>query len=787
MRKALGWRTIAIITTALTAVPAYAQEAVPAAPTEATDSEQQSAQQQQDAQRANSGTDIVVTARRREERLQDVPIAVTAITPDSLERQNIVDVSQLSTQAPSLTITPGAGAGKSTPTFGIRGQSQQELTILADPSVSLYIGDVVAPRSQGANGAMFDLASVQVLKGPQGTLFGRNSTGGIVQLIPNTPSSDFEGSVAVTVGNLGTLNTQAVVNVPLTDTLAARVAIATNRDDGYLYDALRQENVNHTDNQAMRFSVRWNPGNFTNTTIVDVYHANEGGTGGFIQFVNPNGVFNSPAARAARNYPTLQEMLAEQQQRGQFETASGTPTFTKIDTVTAANTSELKLSDSITAKNIFGYRHVKSHTYEDTDGLPIPLLEIERIFDQEQYSNEFQILGDTGALNWIAGAYYFRETGSDQGASVTGAVNPGPLKPASIFAYPAWANTFVTARNTSWAIFAQGTLQLLDGLSVTAGVRQNWDERTAVVRNRTQNACRFTVDTDGNPATPEVNPGLAGCALPLSTNYSEPTYNVSLDYKFAPNKLIYVAHRRGYRTGGFGARAATEAGLRRTFEPETVNDIELGVKADWNFGSEAFLRTNLAVYTSDYRNIQRLLQDNTVIPVTTVTANAQKARIRGAEFEFLFRPIREFEFSGFWSHTDAKFIEFIDPNGVDLSATRFARAPKNVYSFTGRVMPQVSPELADEASMGFTFFHTDGFVNNDSAAATQFNEAYSLVNFNADLRNVAGTRASVGIFVNNLLNEKYSFGLLDVFSSLGFSSKTPGEPRTYGMRLKYDF
>lgn len=366
MRHAFSWRTIAVITTALTAVPAHAQEvAPPAASTAAPEAEQEQA-----APRADAGTDIVVTARRREERLQDVPIAVTAITPNVLERQNLVDVTQLNTQSPSLTITPGAGAGKSTPTFGIRGQSQQELTILADPSVSLYIGDIVAPRSQGANGGLFDLASVQVLKGPQGTLFGRNSTGGIVQLIPNTPSQEFEGSVAVTVGNLGTINTQAVVNVPLTDTLAARVAIATNRDDGFIYDTIRERNINYTDNQAMRFSLRWNPGNFTNTTIVDLFHANEGGTGGFIQFVNPNGVFNSPAARAARNYPTLEAMLAEQQQRGQFETASGTPSYSKVDTVTVANTSELQLTDSITAKNIFGYRNVDSHSYEDTDGLP---------------------------------------------------------------------------------------------------------------------------------------------------------------------------------------------------------------------------------------------------------------------------------------------------------------------------------------------------------------------------------------------------------------------------------
>jgi iron complex outermembrane receptor protein len=774
----MNWRSLACVTTAMCSLPAVALAQTPAAPT------------QPQAQAASSVDDIVVTARRREERLQDVPLAVTAVSPELLERQNITSVSGLRTTAPSLVIVPGAGANKSTPTFAIRGQSQQELTILADPSVSLYIGDIVAPRSQGSNGSLFDLASVQVLKGPQGTLFGRNSTGGIVQLTPNLPTQDFGGSFAVTYGNFGTLNTEAVLNMPLSDSLAARVAIVNNTDDGYLYDVHLGRNVNYTDNQAIRASLRWTPSDtLSNTLVLDAFHSNEGGAGSFIRAINPNGVFNSAPARAARNYPTLESMLADQQARGPRQTASGTPSFSKVDTLTIANTTQWELNDSVSFKNIFGYRKVDSHSYEDTDGLPIPLLEIERIFEQEQFTNEFQAFGETGNLNWIAGAYYFNETGSDQGASVTGAVDFGNVQPTSVFAYPSWANTFVTADNTSYAIFAQGTYKFdaVPGLSLTAGIRQNWDERTAVVRNQTGTACRFSVDHDGNPATPEVVPTLANCALPLSVDYSEPTWNVSLDYQFGDSKLIYVAHRHGYRTGGFGARAVTEAGLRRTFQPEIVDDIEVGVKADWRFDNGAFLRTNLAVYNSDYSDIQRLLQDNTVIPVTTVTTNAESATIRGAEFEFLFRPVSSFELSGFWSYTDAKFEKFIDPNGVDLSNTGFSRAPKNVYSVTARYTADIPQEIGSELSFGVSYFHTDDFVDNDSAQPTQVTYGYELVNLNMDWRNVYGTDVTLGAYVNNVFDEEYDFGMLDVFSSLGFSSRTPGDPRTYGVRLKYEF
>jgi len=779
-----NWRVLACATTALCGAPAiaFAQDA-PAAPAQTAPAAQPA------AQTVTTVDDIIVTARRREERLQDVPLAVTAIPPKALERANITNVSGLRTQAPALIIVPGAGANKSTPTFAIRGQSQQELTILADPSVSLYIGDIVAPRSQGANGGLFDLASVQVLKGPQGTLFGRNSTGGIVQLIPNAPTHEAGGSVGVTVGNFGTLNTEAVVNMPLGDKLAARLAVVSNKDDGYLYDVLLGRNVNFTDNQALRFSLKWDPNDaLTNTLVVDAYHSNEGGAGSYVRAINPNGVFNSAPARTPRNYPTLQQMLADQQARGTLKTASGTPSFSKVETLTLANSTVYDLGDHISVKNIVGYRDVKSHSYEDTDGLPIPLLEIERIFDQHQFSDEFQILGQSGALNWIAGAYYFREKGSDQGASVTGAVDFGDVQPTSVFAYPGWANTWIKAKNTSYAVFAQGTYAFpsVEGLSLTAGVRGNWDKREADILSRTATACRFTMDEDHNPATAETRPTLANCDLPLSVKYSEPTYNVSLDYKFGDNKLVYVAHRHGYRTGGFGARAATEAGLRRTFEPEIVDDVEVGVKADWRFNG-AFLRTNLAVYSSQYKNIQRLLQDNTVIPITTVTANAQKAQVQGGEFEFLFRPVPSIELSGFWAYADGKFKKFIDPNGVDLSATAFSRTPKNVYSLSARFMPTIPDKIGSELSFGASYFHSDGFVDNDGAAPTQVTYAYELVNLTAELRNVGGTNASIGLYVNNALNEKYDFAMLDVFSSLGFSARTPGDPRTYGVRLKYEF
>jgi iron complex outermembrane receptor protein len=229
--------TIAFLT--MIPVEAQAQEAARAAPAD-------------EAPAAGGIDDIVVTARRRAERLQDVPLAVSAVSTAALERANIQNVAQLSRLVPSLTSVPGQGGSRSLPNFSIRGLSQQELTILADQSVSTYIGDIVAARTQGINSALFDIASVEVLRGPQGTLFGRNTTGGAIIIRPARPTDEFEGRVGVTVGNLDTFNVEGMVNVPLSPNIAIRVAGQRQRDDGFVYDEILQRNVNDTKQEGAR-------------------------------------------------------------------------------------------------------------------------------------------------------------------------------------------------------------------------------------------------------------------------------------------------------------------------------------------------------------------------------------------------------------------------------------------------------------------------------------------------------------------------------------------------------
>ncbi|MGE0742505.1 MAG: TonB-dependent receptor [Hyphomonadaceae bacterium] len=726
------------------------------------------------AQAQTADDEIIVTARRREESQQDVPLAVSTLSADQMERANVTDVNSLQGTVPNLVISPGQGSGSSTPVFAIRGLSQQDLTHLSDPSVSLYINDVVVPRPIGGNVGFFDVQNVQVLRGPQGTLFGRNTPGGAVLVTTRLPTNDFEGYISQTVGNLETYNTEAAINFPVGDALSIRIAGMHRESDGFIEDVNTGQNINTVDESGLRISADFHPNNaFNSVFIVDFAETDNGGTGSFAQ---PGS--NGGAAQLARD---------------DYHTASGVPMHSDIDIFSFTNRTTLELNENITLRNIAAYRELQNDTLEDTDGSANFILTIQRFTEQQQFSNEFQILGDHSWGNWIAGAYFFNETGDDQGASAGafagGGADPGLIEPnTDLRLYPIFSNTWSQADNTSYGLFAQATVNLdalADGLSTTIGVRQNWDTREATILNRTRTACRFTVDADNNPATPEVNPGLAGCSLTLEEDFSEPTYNLSLEYEASDGVLLYAAHRHGYRTGGFGARATTEAGLSRTFEPETVDDFEIGVKADWRLGG-MFVRTNIAGFFAEYTDIQRLLTDPTTIPVTTVTTNAGEAEIHGVELEFLIRPTDWLEFSGFYAYTETDFVEFIAPDGTDLSNAPFARAPRNISGASVRVDLPLEPSLGD-ASVGVSYYHQDRYSANDNfIPAIHWQEGYDLFNFNGEWNGAMGSPVDVLFFVNNAFENEYTTSVLAIGAAT-VNSATPAEPRTYGIRLRYNF
>ena len=431
---------------------------------------------------------------------------------------------------------------------------------------------------------------------------------------------------------------------------------------------------------------------------------------------------------------------------------------------------------------------MKDDLRDDLDGTESSIFPQERIDSSWQLSNEFQVMGSHNRFDWIAGLYYFKEWGRLQAYSSSNAVDPGDVEYMHVPEYPdaSLSLTDVEGRNKSYAVFAQGTYELVDNLRLTIGARYTKDERQSTIRNRfPRGNCRFTIDHDGNPATPEILPALADCRVDASKSFSEPTYNISLDYRFGADKLVYIAHRHGYRSGGFGSRATTEVGLAETYRPETVDDVEFGVKADWRLGG-SFLRTNLAAYYADYKDIQRVLTDATIVPVQAVTVNAGSARIQGIEAEVLFRPVPWLDLFANYAYTDAKFKKFETPAGVDLSSSTFSRAPKNVYSLGAKITPPIPADMGEISFGGNYYFHGKYNADDLHVAGVTDMPSYKLVNLNANWDNIMGSGLDLSAAVTNLTKERYSYYVANLLG-LGVLPHFAGEPRRVMVTARYRF
>jgi iron complex outermembrane receptor protein len=707
--------------------------------------------------------DIIVTARRRAERMQDVPIAVSAIAGEDLTRQSVLQTTDLSRKIPGLTVADG-GFGGAVPRYNIRSQVQFEQLLTLDPSVGVYFADVVQARAHGTNAAFFDLASVEVLKGPQGTLFGRNTTGGAIVFTPRGATQTLGGYINAQIGNYNTRTFDGALNIPLSDTLSVRLAGRVADRDGYTFSPAANVAFDDENNESWRATVQWNPTEaLSNTLVVNGYHADEHGTGFRLVSILPGSTFET---RAPQLIPYLAS-LGDSRVAGNQDPNAGTTVKTRgVSNTTTWN------SGTLTFKNIFGYREVDNvNASMDFDGSPFFIYQAPEQLHEKQYSDEFQVLGTAlnEKLNWIAGAYWFKETGNEtQRSTIT--VIPQDITRTGF------------VENVSKSIFAQGTYDLgfVEGLSLTAGVRYTWDDRELqqIGRNLLNNACLSTVATQPT------------CLSPVfQKDFGAPTYTIGLDWKFAPNRLAYVVHRRGYRAGGFNLRANTP-GQFVPFDPEYVNDVEIGLKADWEIAGTQ-LRTNLAAYYQWYTDIQRSVTfvdpANSILTVSVI--NAANAHVSGFEGEVRWLPTPNLEISANVAHSALRYDEFnqaVAGGGVqDLSGNRIGFSPE----WKGGASVRYTQPLGGNA--GSLVFQGDIYRQSHMELA-DINvpggviDPYTVTNFRVEWNELLGSRVSAAAYLRNAADKDYFNGGFAI-TGLGPISKTYAPPRTYGIELRVPF
>jgi len=789
--------------------------------------------------------EVVVTVRRREEVAQDVPISITAITPDYLEQQNIDEFSDLGAHVPSLSISSNT-SGSNIPLVGLRGQRPSETLLTLDPAVPLYFAEIPITPVYGANLGLYDMAGVQVLKGPQGTLFGINSTGGAVLFTPKLPSHETEGYIKGEVGNYNLYRAQGAVSLPVSDALAFRLAMQKTTRDGY------QSNVadNHLrcddcmwdeDSLGVRLITSVDLDDFRNLTTLSFDKNDAIGKQIVPLAFNPTGtlgavwhrVFNGGAGVGG---PEIDETIERQSGRSVHDIESDQLPDEQVENRIVVNVTEYDFSDELTVKNVFGYRQVDFYQEQDTDGtamsmfgsivydsptVPDGFAGRGRSVNTEQFSDEVQLIGYAfdSRLEWIAGAFWYRMKGEEINLAVNSGVNPEwPAGPAPIPALQSiWnaaqygiygSSAEASVVNESYAVFGEGTFDISDQWSVTLGLRQTWDSREL-----TTHARRTIVTTAPPVCSVKDEAGVflpdGACSRTVDEEFSSPTGRFSVNFKPDYGQLMYGSISSGYRTGGFDMRGNDNITLE-PFDPEDVITYEFGHKGDWSFDSIGNVRSAIALYWQDYSDIQKTQGVERDGNFYTSTFNAAEAVIRGVDLEVTVMPTSNLAWSLSYSYIDAYYKEWIrdDPafGEIDNESSPFVYVPDHSVSSTLTYTLPLDPSIGEISLMANVYWQSKmdthpekhnfatiaaarGWTDEmlDTAYEISIVDAYELWNFRVNWQSVMGSSFDAAAFVNNAFDEEYATGGLNVISSIGYASQSYGAPRTFGASLQWNF
>nr|WP_321360533.1 TonB-dependent receptor [uncultured Hyphomonas sp.] len=789
MRRPRGYSAATALALILSASPAWAQEIVRAdsgAPAGTSPAAPETAE-------APDYTDmrlkeVTVTARRREENLQEVPVAVTALSNEDILTNDLRTATDLQHIVPSLNVT--ASLGRSSESFTLRGQRQtgEFAGAGAGASVVAYFAEV--PSNGNGPGNFFDLANVQVLKGPQGTLFGRNTTGGAILFEPQTPTNQFEGYVSTTIGEYNRRDVEGVVNVPIVkDKVLFRIGAQSQKRDGFTRDVNTGADYDNRDNWTARASLTLKPADFLeNTSILQIGEYDENGAGIVLLDINPA----SPFA------PYMTPLLAAQQANGIRQVGLSAKSKDKGRTEIFVNKTALDLSPSLQLTNIASYSKVQRDSGRDEDGTILPIQDsngaVGNTWSEDAYqaSEEIRLSSgeDTDLLTWQAGAYFdiYRRNG------------PQTYSQNLAASYTSY-QTDADQRRDSRALFGQVSVNMgqvspaLEGLSLTGGYRYTWDKfhLGASILGYPGVIVDLPPPSAGDPCVLPPGAAYPNCDFGATGKSEGASWLLGADYKISPDMMAYVSFRRGYKSGGFNPVVAIAGGLNDpnfSFDPERVDAAEIGLKTSWQAAALQGT-TNVAVFHTGYDDIQ-VLNNVLIGPVTTTAVqNAAKGTIQGFELEGDIRAGEYVTFNYGYSYLHAKYDEYMTPPPVvqDLSALPFLYTPESQYNIGMTVDIPVSEQVGDVRFNASYAWQDDVFAGFTSLTAPYSNiPAYGLLNMRLDWERVMGfDNLDASLFVNNLTDEEYRVGNIQQYTGNGYVSTFYGAPRMVSGSLRVTF
>jgi len=741
-----------------------------------------------DAPVAFTVEEITVTARKREESLQHTPVAVTAFTGEGLEARNLTDLMGVADFAPNVDIrssNAGSGSGSNSQ-ITIRGVGQLDFLITTDPGVGTYVDGIYFARSMGGVMDLLDLERVEILRGPQGTLYGKNTIGGAINLISRKPGDEFGGSVEVTAGRFNRIDARGSVNIPVVENeLAALISVSSKNADGYGYRTTDNADLGTEESTAARAALRWTPSEAVTVDLaLDGTRKRQSSVVTTLTAVNEAApvlnLYNAVSMLSGGVNPLYVPVVPEDP----FVSSGSGPNRDDLDAwgMSAIVTWE---SGELTLKSLTAYRELSAHFGRDGDNSTVPYLHTENDVDQDQFSQEFQLSGlhMDGRLKWVAGVYYFEEDAKDftktklasslyQGLEAL----PSAMIPIAPGVFAGGAGNPVNALFdndflidsaidiTNYSGYAHATYNITKQLGLTVGARYTHEKKDY-----------FINDVRASSGVPIVD------NVSIDDSWSSFSPKGGLEYQVNDDVLTYFTVSRGFKSGGFNGRPTTSAEEVQSFDPEYLTAYELGLKSDL---LDRRLRINVTGFYYDYTDIQLTVSTATASGnFVALTENAGKARSKGLELELQAAPVNGLLIEGAVGYIDAEYRDVGTAQNVTLDSA-FVNTPE----WTANSSVSYSLPLANGGSLTFRgnwSYRSKYYVNpqNDEAMAQ---DGFSLFGARVTYADPDG-RWKLAAFGTNLTNKKYINNGVGTLDSFGLAEAYFGRPREWGVMVKANF
>ena len=684
------------------------------------------------AQSSDGATDtvITVTAQRRVEEIQKAPIAITAISSRDLDLKQIRRLEDLKVEVPNMIIEANTGTSSAAKIF-MRGVGTDESMFTADPSVAIYVDDMYIARQTGSMFDMFDLQQVEVLRGPQGTLYGRNATGGAVRYITKKPNGETRLSADARVGNLGRIDFQLAGGGRLGEGVAVTYGLMTKSRNGYLQDITNGRAVNTEDVKGARAGLAFNLGASTSVRMSMDLLSQRSGPAYASGVLDPARAaqFARPVNNADGDLRSIETNLT-----------NGSNDLDQTGLTATASTD----MGAFEWRNIVTYRRMHNLLYIDLDGSTGTRFHLFQDQRQKQASYESQLVSTgTGPFSWTGGLFYFREGNKQptrQDIFATGGVNTVGLS------------------TTATALYGQADYRFTPVWKATGGLRYSNEKKDFSIGSLKAS-------------------GLPNFDFVQGKSWSRTDWKLGVDGQFTPDLLGYASATTGFKSGGFNGRAGSLTAAAISLKPETVLTYEIGMKSSWAGG---MVRFNASVFRNDYRDLQLTAFDSAGV---SNLFNAASATIQGLELDTAVFFTRAWQVSLNLGTLDAKYKDYSAANAATFAGKQLKQAPKLQVGMSTayRMALNDGTALQFNAQLKHVGDHYQNLANSEIIKT----QAYNVVDARTAFEG-AGGAWSVGLWGKNLSNKTYYTGGFDI-SSLGIAAAYLNVPRTYGMDLRVKF